>query len=182
MWVIMGVAMIVVVIMFMFMCLIMSMIMFLHRRVSAALRLEGRLDHRQLGAERCQEGLCASIPAHTNAVRQQFDGDMPVAEMPGQPREAGRTRLDQRFGGRHHFNQRAIIEHQKIVGVQSHRAVQIDVDGDALDRCHRRFRRAPLCKIEDSGVDNRAAVTVPGSDDARCALHDYGDSGEGGVV
>lgn len=83
--------------------------------ISAAFRLEWRVDHRHLGAERPKQCFGRVIAFDANAIRQQLNRDMPVAEMPGQPRQhryIRGSRLDQRFGGGHDLHQVASVEQQ----------------------------------------------------------------------
>lgn len=98
---------------------------------------------------------------------------MPVAKVPGQPRQRGNVgsaRFNQWLGRGHHFDQSAIVEQQTIVGAQPNLAVQLDVDGHAFDAYRRPLRRATLRVIENDSVSH-GAVTVTGCDNASGARH-----------
>lgn len=89
--------------------------------------------------------------------------------MPREPRERrdiGGARLDQRLGRGDDLDQAAVLEHEKIVGAQPHRAVQRNVHGNAFDARHGPLPGAALRIIEDYGVDDRPVVAMLGGDDA----------------
>ncbi len=145
------------------------------RRIGAAFRLEWRIDRRDLGAERRQQGFDRGRALHADAVRQQLNGDMAVAEVPGEPRQRGHiggARLDQRLRRRHHFDACAIVKQQQIVGAQPHRAMQVNVDRRALDAGHGRLPGAALRIVKDHGIDHRPLVALVGGNDAGGARHD----------
>ncbi len=85
--------------------------------------------------------------------------------MPGEPRQArhiGRARLDQRLGRRHHLDQRAVVEHERVVGAQAGGLGESNLDAAALDAGHDNILRAALGVIENDGVDDRPAAALGG--------------------
>ena len=93
--------------------------------------------------------------------------------MPGEPRKRGKVggaRLDQRFCGGDDFDQRTIVKQQQIVGAQSRRLMQIDVDRRALDAGDTRLAAA-LGELENDGVGDRPLMAVRCVDDANGARH-----------
>ena len=88
---------------------------------------------------------------------------MPVAEVPGQPRERGkigRARLDQWFGFRHHLDQAAVIQHQRVVGAQPHRVGKVKLDAGPLDAKHEAFLCLPLCEWKNERVEDGGSLPL----------------------
>ncbi len=112
------------VIMIMRMAVIVAMmIMACMRRVGPAFRIERRLDRREPCAERGEHRLERGIAPQPDPVRQHLDRDVPVAEMPGEPREMRQVvaaDFGERFGFDHDFNQVAAVELERIAHAQCH--------------------------------------------------------------
>ena len=109
-----------------------------------------------------------------DAVGQHLHRHVAVAEMPGKPRERveiGGARLDQRLRRGDDLDQRAILEHQAIVGIKPRRRVQVDVDRDALDGGDADLAGAALGVVENDGVDDRPIVTLAVAENAGCSGH-----------
>ena len=70
------------------------------------------------------------------------------------------ARLDQRLRRGDDFHQAAVIEQQHIVGAQTRRRVQINLESAAFDAGDGNFLRAALGVIEDHGVDDRPIMAV----------------------
>src|SRR3569833_1469738 len=98
---------------------VMGMIMMRVDFVGAAFRLERRLDHRYLGAERLQELLSRRRTQRAHAVRHELHRDVAIAEMPGdarQRRHIGGPRFEQRFRFGDDLDKAAVVERDDVVG------------------------------------------------------------------
>jgi hypothetical protein len=177
---IVAVGMIVMVIMPMMMVMIvpvvvMGMIMIVRLRfVGPAFRLERRVDRNHLGAERREQFLDRRIALQAEALLQDLNRHVPVAEMPGKPRECrqiGRTRLDQRLGLRHDLDQRAVVQNQRVVGAEPHLVRKIEFDASALDAEHEALLRLPLCMRKDQRIDNVSVLPLGSRLNADGAWH-----------
>ena len=146
--------------------------------IGAAFRLKRRFDHDQFCAERRKQALDRAIAPRAHTVGQHLHRHVTVAEMPGEPRQAGYVRhadLDQRFRRRHDFHQVAIVENKNIVGAQQHRLMQIDVDDTTFGPGDRQLLRVALRIVQDHGVGDWPVVAVAGGNDAGSARHNAWD-------
>ena len=140
-------------------CVVMIVVVMIAGRcgIGAAFRLERRLDRDDLGAEALQQCLDRRIAPQPQPALQHLHRHMAVAEMPGEPRQRrqiGGARLDQRLGLRHHLDQPAVVEHQRIVGAQPHRLGEIELDAGALDAEQKALLRLALGVGQDQRVDD----------------------------
>jgi len=136
--------------------MIMMVIMRL-RIVGAAFGLERRVDRDHLGAERCEQFFDRRIALHPQPLLQDLHRHMPVAEMPGEPRQrrkVGGARLDQRFGLSDDLDQRAVIEHQRVIGAKPYVFGEIELDAGAFDAEREALLRLPLRMRQDQRVDD----------------------------
>lgn len=125
------------------------------RRVGSAFGVKWRLDVGQPCAERAQHRGERGIAANAQAVRHDLHRDVPVAEMPGEPgqrRQIGGARLDQRLGLGHHLDQGAIVEHQCIIGAKPYRLRKVEFDACPFDAEQETLLRLALGKREDERV------------------------------
>lgn len=127
------------------------------RRVSAALGLERSFDARGLAAKRDDERLQGVVAGKPNAIGEDLDRHMTIAERPGQPRQRRQvgTRLDQRLGRGDDLDDVAVVELHEIVGAQRDRLAEIEGDRRALGGAMLGTLRAPLVCGEDERVDGR---------------------------
>ena len=131
------------------------------RVVGAALGLERRVDGDDLGAEALQQRLDRRIALEPQPALQNLHRHMAVAEMPGEPRQRrqiGGARLDQRLGLRHHLDQPAIVEQQRVVGAQPHRLGEIELDAGAFDAEQEALLRLALRMRKDQRVGDGTIV------------------------
>ena len=153
----MVVIMVVIVAMTMMVVIVVVVMMLVRRRrIGAALGLERRVDGNDLGAEASQQRLDRRIALEPQPTLQHLHRHMPVAEMPGEPRQRrqiGGAHLDQWLGLRHHLDQPAIVEHQRVVGAQPHRLGKIKLDAGALDAEQEALLRLALRVGKDERVD-----------------------------
>ena len=150
------------------------------RLVGAALRLERRLDGRDLRAEALQQRLDRRIALEPELALHDLHRHVTVAEMPGEPRQrrqVGRARLDQRLGLGHHLDQPAVVEHQRVVGAKPHRLGEIELDAGALDAEQEALLRLALRVRQDQRVGDRRVLALGCGDDAGGAGHGRSVSG-----
>lgn len=129
--------------------------------IRPAFGLERRFDRDRLGAERRQQRFGRRLAPHPNGPAPDLGRYMPVAEMPSEPgqrRQVMSAGLQQRLGGRHHFDQTAVVQHQRVVGAQPRRRREIELDRRPFGADQRAARHAPLLGIQDDGVGNLRLV------------------------
>jgi len=138
------------------------------RLVGSALGLERRLDDGDFRAQPRQQRLDRGIAAQPQPPLENLHRDVTVAEMPCETRkrrQIGGTRLDQRLGLRHDFDDAAVIKEKPIVGAQTKRLR--DLDRRPVDASQRSARRLALLQGEDQGIDHRAGMWFAGLKDFR---------------
>ena len=143
------------------------------RRIGAALRREGCFDVAQATTELGEHGFNDVIAADAQGSGEDFDGQMPVAEMPGDPREllrVARADFDQGFGGRDDFDEPAIVELQGVAVAQNGRVGQIEQKRDAVRRLEGDAAAMACVEIEHDRV-GRAIGECAAWLQARCAQH-----------
>jgi hypothetical protein len=88
---------------------------------------------------------------------------MAVAEMPGDANEMQRVlaaNFRQRLCRRYHFDQPAILEHQRIAAAQSRRILEIEQEFKTAGACHRHSAPVAIVEVENDGVRRRFAPVV----------------------
>ena len=158
--------MMMVMMMFMVMCLARRMIVMMVRNlaghgIGAAFRFERRFDRGDLRTGCLQQRFNITFAAHAQAIGQQLDRHMAVAEMPretGQRRGIGGARLEQRFGFRHHFDEAAVIEQQNVVVAQPHRLGEVELDAGAFYAEEETALRLALRERKNERVDDAAGL------------------------
>ena len=83
---------------------------------------------------------------------------MAVAEMPGDPHQVLRiaaANLDQRLRRRHHLDQTAVLEHQRVAAAQRHRVFEIEQEFEPARAGHRHPPPVPIIEIEHDGIGRR---------------------------
>ena len=146
--------------------------------VGAPFGVERRLDRRQTRTETIQHRLDGGVTAQPQAVGKHLDRNVPVAEMPGEPRQRIDVRgphLDQRLGLGHDLDQAAVVEHQSIAHAQHHGLRQIDHDRRAVHGRQGAVLQASAGVIQDHAVDDPPAVDPGGGDNAGGASHGVPD-------
>ena len=141
-----------------------------HRRVvGAALRLERRIDGDHLGTEALQQRLDRRIGLEPEPALQHLHRHMAVAEVPSEPgerRQIGGPRLDQRLGFRHDLDEPAVVEHQRVVCAQPHRLGEVDFDAGAFDAEQESLLRLTLGMRQNKRVDGGRIPPLGGTKDA----------------
>ncbi|KRR01323.1 hypothetical protein CQ12_26260 [Bradyrhizobium jicamae] len=124
-------------------------------RIGPALGIERRLDLDDARAEPLHHGLDDVIPADSQALRHDLRRQMAVAEMPGdadQMQGIGAADLDQGFGSRHHLDQPAVLQHQRIAAAQRDRVLQVEQEFEPARPRHRHPPPVPVVEIEHDGI------------------------------
>lgn len=141
--------------------------------VGAAFRLERRVDHRHLGAERLEQFFGRRRAQRAHAVRQQLHGDVAIAEMPGdarQRRNIGGPRFDQRFRFGDDLDEAAVVERDDVVVPQP--VLEVDVNRLALDAGDAERAGGALGMIEQYTIGGGQTTRGMSGDDAGGARHD----------
>ena len=142
--------------------------------IGAAFGLERRFDRNYPGAERRQQFLDRRIASEPQALLQNLHRDMPVAEMPGEPRQRrkiGGAGFDQRLGLGDDLDQRAVIEHHRVVRAQPHGLRKVEFHTGAFDAEQEALLRPPLRMAQDQRVDDVSALPSGSGLDACGAWH-----------
>ena len=127
------------------------------RVVSSTFGLEWRVDRDHLDAERREQLLDRRIALHPQPLLQDLHRHVTIAEMPGQPRQhrkVGGARLDQRLGLSNDLDQRAIVEHQRVIGAKPHVFGEIELHAGPFHSEREALLRLPLRMREDQRVDD----------------------------
>jgi hypothetical protein len=174
MFVIVGLMMVVRMIMVVVIVPVVVVGMIMSRLISATLRLEWRVDGNHLGTECREQFLNRRIALQPQPLLQNLHRHVTVAEMPGEPgqrRQIGRARLDQRFGVGNNLDQRAVIENQRVVGAKPHMFREIQLDAGAFDAEQEALLRLPLRVRKDQRVDDVSALPLGSGLNAGGAWH-----------
>jgi hypothetical protein len=142
--------------------------------VGSTLRLERRVDRRDLRAEALQQCLDGGIALEPQPALQHLDRHVPVAKVPGQPRQPrqiGGARLDQRLGLGHDLNQPAGVELQRVVGAKPHRLGKVQFDASAFHAEQEALLRLALRVGQDQRVDRGGVPPFGGAKNADGAGH-----------
>lgn len=97
--------------------------------VSAAFGIERRLDLDHARAEAFHHGLDDVVAADAQSFGHDLRRQMAIAEMPGDADEVMRIAaadLEQRLGRRNHFDQRSVLQHQRIAAAQCNGVLQVE--------------------------------------------------------
>jgi hypothetical protein len=97
--------------------------------VGSSLGIEGRLDLRDTGAEAAGHVLDHRIAPDANAVGEDLDRQMPVAEMPGEPGEVTRladAKLGERLRRGHDLDEATILKNEGVAAAQHDRFRQVE--------------------------------------------------------
>jgi len=144
------------------------------RKVGAAFGIERRLDGGHFCAEPREQRLDRGVAPHTQPVREQLNRHMPVAEMPGEPRERGqvlRARLDERLRLGDHLDQGAVVEQQQIAHAQRDLFDEVESKARPLHAGRAAVRRPALLGREDHCIDDVFVVARSGGDDFHSTGH-----------
>jgi hypothetical protein len=126
--------------------------------IGAAFGIERRLDLDHARAEPFHHRLDHVIAPDTQTLGHDLGRQMAVAEMPGHSDKMQRidaADFDQRLRRGDHFDQLAILEHQRIAAAQRHRVFQVEQELKPARARHRHPPPVPVVEIEHDGVGGR---------------------------
>ena len=142
--------------------------------VRALLRIERRFHRKKPRAEPAQHILDHVIAANAQAIANDLHLDMPIANMPREPRQflaAGGGNFDQGLGPADDAHDAAVVEHESIAVAQSGRARQVEQKGRAALAGIDDPAAMPLVRIEQNLIDCTGTIPMAGRLDGVCALH-----------
>ncbi len=126
--------------------------------VGAALGIERRLDLDDSGAEALHHRLDHVVAPDPQTLGHDLGRQMPIAEMPGDPNQMqriGAADFEQRLGRGDHFDQPAVLEHQRIAAAERHRIFEIEQELEPARARHRHPPPVPVVEIEHDGIGRR---------------------------
>jgi hypothetical protein len=142
--------------------------------VRALLRIKRRVEGSEQSAEPPQHVLDHMIAANTQPVADDLHLDVPVADVPGEPRQRMAVRgddFDQRLRAADDPHNAAIVEHKTVAVAQSDDLGQIEQKGRAALACQNDPATLPLMRVEQNLIDRAAAVPVARHLDGMRAFH-----------
>jgi hypothetical protein len=126
--------------------------------IGAAFGIERRLDLDDARTQPRHHRLDDVIAPDPQALWHDLRGQMPVAEMPGDPdpmQWIGTPDLDQRLGRGNHLDQPAILQHQRIAAAQGDGVFEVEQKFQPAGAGHRHPPPVPVVEIEHDGVGRR---------------------------
>lgn len=123
--------------------------------IGAAFRIERRIDLDNARAEATHHFRDHVIAANTQRLRHDLGRQMTVAEMPCDTDEMQgviAADLDQRFGSGNHFDQTAVVEHQRVASAQYDRLFQIEHKRKPARSRHRHTPAITIIEIEHDRI------------------------------
>ena len=142
--------------------------------VRALLRIEWRFHRRKSGAKSAYHVLDHMIAANAQPIADDLHIDVPVADMPGEPRQfvaVGGCDFDQRLRPADDAHDTAVVEHKTVAVAQSRRLRQVEQKGRAPFAGQNDAAAMPLMRVERNLVDRTGAVPVARRLDCACAFH-----------
>jgi hypothetical protein len=131
--------------------------------IRAAFGIERRLDLDDARAQSLHHGFDDMIAPDPQAFANDLRRQMAIAEMPGDPDEMVRidaADLHQRLRRRDHFDQPAIVEHQRVAAAQRHRVFEVEQEFKPSCARHRHSPPVPIVEIENDRIGRRLAPAV----------------------
>jgi len=132
-------------------------------RIGAAFGIERRLDLDHTRAQPLHHLLDHVIPPDAQALAHDLRWKMTVAEMPGDPHQMlriGSPDLDQRLRRRHHFDQPAVLQHQRIAAAQGHGVFEVEQKFQPARPRHRHPPPVPVVKVKHYRIGRRFRPAV----------------------
>jgi hypothetical protein len=132
-------------------------------RIGPAFGIERRRDLDDARAQSLHHGFDDMVAADPQRLGHDLRRQMAVTEMPGEPHQMmriGAANFQQRLGRGDHFNQPAIIEHQRIAAAQGCGVLQIQQELKPARARHRHPPPMPIIEIEHDGVNSGFSPTM----------------------
>jgi len=142
--------------------------------IGAAVRLEGRLDMGDLGAQSAHHVLQHMVAADAQPVGQHFHMHVPVAEVVGGARQlprVGAAHFGEFFRRRDNLDQPPVFQDQRIAVAKRHGIRQVEQEFSPAHAGHGNPATMPSIVIENDGIDRRRLPGALGGDEIR-ADHD----------
>ena len=151
-------------------------------RISAAFGIERRFNRCQARAQPLQHRLERAVRPHAQAVGKNLHRHVPVAEVPGNPRQVRQVvaaNLDQRLRLDHHVDDAAVVEFKRVPIAQENSLGKHRADLSAVHAGEMPGLQAALVRLENDGVDlaRAAARRMHNANDAQHQLSRAGRSG-----
>jgi len=127
-------------------------------RIGAAFGIERRLDLDDARAQPLHHLLDHVIPPDAQTLAHDLRWKMAVAEMPGDPHQMlriGPPDLDQWLRRGYHFDQPAVLQHQRIAAAQGHRVFEVEQKFQPARPRHRHPPPVPVVKVKDHRIGGR---------------------------
>jgi hypothetical protein len=135
--------------------------------IGAAFGIERRLDFDHACAQALHHRLDDVIAPDPQAPGHDLGRQMPVAEMPAETHQMLRidpANLQQRLRRRHHLDQPAVVEHQRVAAAQRRRIFQVEQKFQPARAGHRHPPPVPVVEIEHDGIGWGFRPTVLAAD------------------
>jgi hypothetical protein len=142
--------------------------------VRALLRIERRFHRRKPRAEATQHVLDHMIAANAQPIADDLHIDMPVADMPGEPRQFAAVSsrdFDQLLRPADDAHDAAVVEHETVAIAQSRSLRQVEQKGRAPLTGQNDAAAMPLVRVEQNLIDRTGAVPVARCLDCTRAFH-----------
>jgi hypothetical protein len=123
--------------------------------IRPALGIERRLDLDDPRAQSLHHRLDDVIAADAQALWHDLGRQMAIAEVPGDPNQMqriGAADFHQRLGRGNHFDQPAVLQHQRIAAAQRDGVFQIEQEFQPARSRHRHPPPVPVVEIEHDGI------------------------------
>ena len=124
-------------------------------RVRPPFGIERRFDLDDARAQPLHHRLDDVIPADAQTLRHDLRRQMAIAEMPGyanQMQGVGAPDLKQRLRRRHHLDQPAVLQHQRIAAAQGNGVFEVEQKCQPARAGHRHPPPVPVVEIEHDGI------------------------------
>jgi len=132
-------------------------------RIGAAFGIERRLDLDHARAQSLHHLLDHVIPPDAQTLAHDLRWKMAVAEMPGDPHQMlriGSPDLDQWLRRGHHFDQPAVLQHQRVAAAQGHRVFEVEQKFQPARPRHRHPPPVPVVKVKHYRIGRRFRPAV----------------------
>jgi len=123
--------------------------------IGAAFGIERRLDLDDSRAKPLHHRFDHMISADAQRLGHDLGRQMPVAEMPGDPDQMvriGAANFNKRLRRCDHFDQPAVVEHQRIAAAQRDGVFEIEQELKPARAAHRHAPPVPVVEIEHDGI------------------------------
>jgi hypothetical protein len=131
--------------------------------IGAAFGIERRFDLDQARAQPSHHRLDHMIAADAQSPLRDLGRQVPIAEVPGEANQMLRIAppdFQKRFGRRHHLDQPAIFEHQRVAAPQGDRIFQIEQKFQPMRAPHHQPPTMAIIKIEHDAIGRRLAPAM----------------------